>query len=113
MLAELVATARAYGKESHATLTVLNHATNETALATKAVPLRGNAKFAPLVYDVNSRAIDKLRGVDIAAGWAQDTFEMSNILSLGAHFERVRAMGIESNSCGRNVTRRQDKIDVY
>jgi hypothetical protein len=89
-------TVRAYDEESPATLGVLNDAANEIAAAVECrFPDWNAGGTTPLIREVSSRAIDELQAADIAAGWARDALEVSDVRSLGAQFERVRANGIQ------------------
>ncbi len=94
MLAELLATSRAFDEENPASLPVLNEAANEIAVALGAgFPDLEDAAERPLIREVTSRAVDEIQAADVAAGWAREVLEVSEPTSLGVRFERVWVNG--------------------
>jgi len=89
-LAELLSTERTFDQENPKTIQVLNKVADEIALALgEQLPLAGKLTTAPLVKEVDSRAIDELQAADVAAGWAREILETSEAETLGQRFERV------------------------
>lgn len=94
MLAELLATSRSFDEENPATLPVLNEAANEIGLAlASGFPDWVDPETKPMIREVSSRAIDEIQAADIAAGWARELLELSEVRSLGSQFERVWVNG--------------------
>jgi hypothetical protein len=90
LLAELLATERHFDNENPKTAFLLNRAADEIAVALgEQLPVFGTMTDKPLVTEVDSRAIDEIQAVDIAAGWAREVLETNEPSTLGARFERV------------------------
>ncbi|MGD0662053.1 MAG: hypothetical protein ABSD38_28685 [Syntrophorhabdales bacterium] len=88
--AELLSTERTFDQENPRTIQVLNKMADEIASAIgEQLPLAGQLTTAPLVKEVDSRAIDELQAADIAAGWAREILETNEAVTLGQRFERV------------------------
>lgn len=90
MLAELIATSRAFDVEAPKTLGVLNEAAEQIAESMRSrLPGEMIGLDGPLVREVDSRALDEIQAADIAAGWAREMLEVGDPTTLGARFERV------------------------
>ena len=94
-LAELLSTARVFDKENQETVDVLNEAAEEIAKnLAEGIFADENVTSQPLVTEIDSRQIDHIQAADIAAGWAREMLELSDIRFLAGRFECVWVNGI-------------------
>lgn len=94
-LAELLSTARVFDKENQETVDVLNEAAEEIAKnLAEGILADENVTSQPLVTEIDSRQIDHIQAADIAAGWAREMLELSDIRFLAGRFECVWVNGV-------------------
>ena len=95
LLAELLSVQRNFDVEHKKSAEVLNDAAQLISVEMYVnLPFVGEISNEPLVREVDSRAIDHIQGADIAAGWAREVLETSDVRSLGNTFERVWHNGV-------------------
>lgn len=94
ILPEILATSRYFDTEFPLSVKVLNQAVDLIAEAVEeAFPEFGDVSDDPLVIETDSRGYDELHASDVAAGWAREMLELSEVRTLGARFERVWVNG--------------------
>jgi hypothetical protein len=93
MLAELIATTRNFDAESPITASVLNSMADQIGAQVESHLPLGLSAAKPLVREIDSRAADELQAADVAAGWAREILEVSDLRAVADKFERVWSNG--------------------
>jgi hypothetical protein len=94
VVAELLATTRCFDNEHAGSTELLNEASDAIAGALEGVlATPGMVRSEPLVKEYDSAAIDHLQAADVAAGWARELLELTDLRALARAFERVLMNG--------------------
>jgi len=93
MLAELIATTRNFDAESPTTAAALNSMADQIGAQVESHLPLGLSAAKPIVRELDSRAIDELQAADVAAGWAREILEVSDLRAVANKFERVWSNG--------------------